>query len=156
MSTIKTQRTTASVRDFLKTVADEDRRKDCQALVRLMERVVQAKGKMWGPSIVGFGDYRYQNASGTNDWFIAGFSPRKRDLTLYLMAGFDRYPALMKRLGKYSTGKSCLYIKSLADVDVAVLEDLVASSTADIKKRGSGAAVAPSKKSTSTKLAARP
>ncbi len=89
---------------------------------------------MWGPSIVGFGHYHYKTASGQeNDWFLSGFSPRKQDLTLYIMAGFDRHDALMTKLGKYKTAKSCLYIKRLADIDARVLEELVAASVTQMK-----------------------
>jgi hypothetical protein len=134
MAKLKTRATGATVQSFLKAVPDEARRKDCETLVRLMKQAVGAEPRMWGPSIVGFGDYRYSYASGReNDWFVAGFSPRKQDLTLYIMAGFARYPSLMAKLGKYKTGKSCLYIKRLADVDMSVLEALVTASATHVK-----------------------
>ncbi len=134
---LKTQKTNASVTAFLKAVADDERRKDCQTLVRIMKRAVGAEPKMWGSSIVGFGHYHYKYASGREgDWFLAGFSPRKQDLTLYIMAGFDRYDALMGKLGKHKTGKSCLYLKRLADVDVAVLEELVSASVKHMTANG--------------------
>ena len=137
MAKLKTQKTNASVSAFLKSIADDDRRKDCQTLVRVMKRAVGAEPKMWGSSIVGFGHYHYRYASGReNDWFLAGFSPRKQDLTLYIMAGFDRYDALMAKLGKHKTGKSCLYIKRLADVDVAVLEELISASVKHMTANG--------------------
>ena len=137
MAKLKTQKTNASVTAFLKSIADDDRRKDCQTLVRIMKRAVGAEPKMWGSSIVGFGHYHYKYASGReNDWFLAGFSPRKQDLTLYIMAGFDRYDALMARLGKHKTGKSCLYLKRLADVDVAVLEELISTSVKHMTANG--------------------
>ena len=137
MTKLKTQKTNASVTAFLKSVTDDDRRKDCQTLVRIMKRAVGAEPKMWGSSIVGFGHYHYKYASGReNDWFLAGFSPRKQDLTLYIMAGFDRYDALMSKLGKHRTGKSCLYLKRLADVDVAVLEDLISASVRHMTANG--------------------
>jgi len=137
MAKLKTQRTAASVPAFLKSIADDDRRKDCQTLVRVMKRAVGAEPKMWGPSIVGFGHYHYKYASGReNDWFLAGFSPRKQDLTLYIMAGFDRYDALMTKLGKHKTGKSCLYVKRLADIDVAVLEELISASVKHMTANG--------------------
>ena len=92
---------------------------------------------MWGPSIVGFGHYHYKYATGReNDWFLAGFSPRKQDLTIYLMSGIDRHDAHLSRLGKYKTAKSCLYIKRLADVDVAVLQELIAESVKHMKANG--------------------
>ena len=131
---IKTQKTERSVSEFLDTVADEGRRKDCQAIVRIMKRAVKAQPKMWGPSIIGFGDHSYKTANGKeNPWFLFGFSPRKQDLTLYIMAGFERHDALMARLGKYKTGGSCLYIKRLADIDAKVLEDLIAASVTQMK-----------------------
>ena len=131
---IKTQKTERSVSEFLATVEDAARRKDCEAIVRIMKRAVEAPPKMWGPSIIGFGDCTYKTANGKeNDWFLSGFSARKQDLTLYIMAGFDRYDALMAKLGKYKTGKSCLYIKRLADIDVRVLEDLIGASVAQVK-----------------------
>ena len=137
MAKLKTQKTNASVSAFLKSIADDDRRKDCQTLVRVMKRAVGAEPKMWGSSIVGFGHYHYKYASGReNDWFLSGFSPRKQDLTLYIMAGFDRYDALMTKLGKHKTGKSCLYLKRLADVDVAVLEELISASVKHMTANG--------------------
>jgi hypothetical protein len=84
---------------------------------------------MWGPAIIGFGSYRYRYASGREgDWFLTGFSPRKKDLSLYVMAGFDRFEELLGRLGRHGRGQSCLYVRSLADVDVEVLEELVGAS----------------------------
>ena len=137
MAKLKTQKTNASVTAFLKGIADDARRKDCQTLVRIMKAAVGTPPKMWGSSIVGFGHYHYKYASGReNDWFLAGFSPRKQDLTLYIMAGFDRYDALMARLGKHKTGKSCLYIKRLADVDVAVLQELISASVKHMTANG--------------------
>jgi hypothetical protein len=134
MAKLQTRKTEATVASFLKAVPDEARRKDCKTLVRLMKKAVGAAPRMWGPSIVGFGDLRYSYASGReNDWFVTGFSPRKQDLTLYIMAGFARYPELMAKLGKFKTGKSCLYIKRLADVDMAVLESLLTASAKHFK-----------------------
>jgi hypothetical protein len=129
MAELKTKPTTASVSDFLAAVDDEERRRDCLAVVKIMQKATGATPKMWGPSIVGFGDHRYKYASGRElDWFLTGFSPRKKDLTLYIMPGFARYEELMASLGKYKTGKSCLYIKRLADVDTTVLRRLVEDS----------------------------
>jgi hypothetical protein len=129
MAELKTKPTTASFSDFLAAVDDEERRRDCLAVVKIMQKATGATPKMWGPSIVGFGDHRYKYASGRElDWFLTGFSPRKKDLTLYIMPGFARYEELMASLGKYKTGKSCLYIKRLADVDTTVLRRLVEDS----------------------------
>jgi hypothetical protein len=135
MAELKTRRTTASVKAFLDTVTDEGRRQDCQALVRMMKHAAGAQPKMWGPSIVGFGDYRYKYPNGReNDWFLVGFSPRKQDLTLYIMAGFDKHDALLTRLGRHKTSKSCLYIKRLSDVDQTVLQELISASIRRLKK----------------------
>jgi hypothetical protein len=131
MAELKTRKTKASVATFLKGV-DEGRRADCEALVKIMKQATKAEPVMWGPSIIGFGDLRYKGASGDMDWFVTGFSPRKRDLTLYLMPGVQRYPELLTKLGKHSTGRSCLYIKRLADVDMTVLRELVTTSVKDI------------------------
>jgi hypothetical protein len=125
----KTKETTESVSAFLDRIADEGRRKDCRAVVDIMQSVTKEEPRMWGTSIVGFGRYHYKGKSGREgEWMITGFSPRKGDLTLYLMGGFDKFPDLMPKLGKYKTGKSCLYIKKLSDVDVNVLRKLVTKS----------------------------
>jgi hypothetical protein len=127
--TLKTQPTDASVEAFIDTVEDEGRRQDCRTVLEIMTRVTGEAANMWGDSIVGLGSYRYRYASGREgDWFLVGFAPRKRDLTLYIMPGFDRYGELMEALGKHKTGRSCLYIKRLADIDLRVLEQLVEAS----------------------------
>ena len=129
MAELKTKPTKQSVKAFLSKVADDTRQKDCQIVLDLMADVTQAKPEMWGDSIVGFGRYRYKYASGREgEWMVTGFSPRKSDLTLYLMGGFDSEPELMTHLGKYKIGKSCLYIRKLADVDLKTLRKLVKSS----------------------------
>jgi hypothetical protein len=129
MAELKTKETAESVSAFLDKVADERRRNDCYAVADIMRAVTKEEPKMWGSSIVGFGRYHYKYESGREgEAPITGFSPRKGDLTLYIMGGFDSSPELMKRLGKYKTGKSCLYIKELEDVDVGVLRKLVAQS----------------------------
>lgn len=132
---LKTKLNDASVDAFLNTVGDEQIRADCFEIAKLMKQVTKAEPKMWGSSIVGFGSYHYKGASGREgDWMLVGFSPRKQNLTLYIMAGFERYDELMKKLGKFSTGKSCLYIKKLADVDKKVLKELVSESVQFMKK----------------------
>lgn len=129
MAEMKTRQTAASVSAFLDAVENEQRRADCRVVADLMRAVTGEEPKLWGPSIVGFGSYHYKYASGREgDWFVTGFSPRKQDLTLYIMAGFDRYDELMAKLGKYKTGKSCLYLKRLSDVDLGVLRELVTAS----------------------------
>ncbi len=135
MAELKTQKTEASVDDFIAAIEDEQRRKDCRAVMAIMKRVTKAAPKLWGTNIVGYGSYHYKYASGQEgDWPLVGLSPRKQNLTVYIMAGFDDYPELMAKLGKYKTGKSCLYLKRLADVDTAVLEKLVAASVKDMKE----------------------
>jgi hypothetical protein len=129
MAELKTKPTGASVSAFLKKIPDANRRRDCAAVAKVMRQVTRARPRMWGPSIVGFGSYRYKYPSGREaEWFLAGFSPRKQNLTLYIMAGFAGYPELMKKLGKYKTGRSCLYVNRLEDVDQRVLKRLVAAS----------------------------
>ena len=129
MAEPKTRPTKVSVAAFLKRLTDEQARADSLTLVALMEKVTGEKAVMWGPGIVGFGTYRCTYANGKQgDWPIAAFSPRKSDLTLYLMGVFDRHPELMKKLGRHRTGKVCLYLKRLADVDMKVLKQLVAAS----------------------------
>ncbi|HRQ24462.1 MAG TPA: DUF1801 domain-containing protein [Anaerolineales bacterium] len=126
---LKTKKTDASVDDFLNAIPDEQTRADCFEIAKIMKQATKSEPKMWGPSIVGFGSYRYKYASGREgEWMLTGFSPRKQNLTLYIMAGFPRHDELLKKLGKFSTGKSCLYIKRLADVDKKVLKELVAES----------------------------
>ena len=132
---LKTKLNDASVNDFLNTIPDEQTREDCFEIVKMMKQVTKAEPKMWGTSIVGFGTYHYKGKSGREgDWMLVGFSPRKQNLTLYIMAGFDRYDELLKKLGKFTTGKSCLYIKKLADVDKKVLKELVSESVKVMKK----------------------
>ena len=122
----KTTRNPASVAGFLASVADPRRRADAEAVTALMAEVTGAEPTMWGTSIVGFGSYRYKYGSGREgEWPAVGVSPRKASLTVYLSAGFDGYDDLLARLGPHSIGKSCLYIKRLADVDEAVLRELV-------------------------------
>ncbi len=135
MAELKTRPNDASVEDFLNGVADEQKRQDCLTLVRIMKQATGEEPKMWGDAIVGFGTYYYKYASGREgDWMQVGFSPRKQNLTLYIMSGFSQYEELMKSLGKHSTGKSCLYIKRLEDVDMPTLEKLVQESVDHVSK----------------------
>ena len=132
---MKTKATGASVKEFLAKIEDPERRKDCEAVAAMMRKATGAAPKMWGSSIVGFGKYHYSYPSGREgDWFVAGFSPRKGDLTLYLMGGLQAHAALMKKLGKHKTGKSCLYIKRLADVDPDVLRTMINKAVAHVAK----------------------
>jgi hypothetical protein len=126
MAEAKTKATKESVTAFLNKVEDQTRREDCFAVLEMMRDVTKEEPQMWGSSIVGFGRYRYKYESGREgEWPVTGFSPRKADLTVYIVPGFDIARDLMKRLGKHKTGKSCLYIKSLADVDRKVLKQLI-------------------------------
>lgn len=135
MAELKTKVNSASVTDFLDKVTDAERRKDCDTVSAMMQKVTGEAPKMWGASLVGFGAYKYTYASGhSGEWLIIGFSPRKSDLTLYIMPGFTDHQELMDKLGKHKTGKSCLYIKKLADVDLKVLEKLMKASVAAMKK----------------------
>ncbi|HEX9641928.1 MAG TPA: DUF1801 domain-containing protein, partial [Candidatus Krumholzibacteria bacterium] len=125
MAELKTQRSTKSVSAFLKSVENPQRREDAIAVCDMMAKITKKKPEMWGTAIVGFGTYHYKYASGREgDWFLVGFSPRKQNLTLYIMAGFSRYDELMAELGKYKTGKSCLYLNRLSDADPKVLKQL--------------------------------
>lgn len=133
MAELKTKATKQSVTEFLNKIPDGQRREDCFALAKIMEEVTGSKPQMWGPSIVGFGNYHYKYESGREgDWLMTGFSPRKQDLTVYVMMGFEKHGALMKQLGKHRTSKSCLYIKRLSDIHVPTLKKLLKSSLKDL------------------------
>ncbi len=136
MSELKTKVNNASVKDFLNSVEDVGRRKDCFEISKMMESVTKAKPKMWGTSIIGFGSYHYKGKSGREgDWMLTGFSPRKQNLTLYLMGGFDSEKNLLDKLGKFKTSVGCLYIKKLDDVDKKVLKELVTASVKKLKSK---------------------
>ena len=135
MSENKTKPTKQTVAAYLKTV-DPKYKDDCKQLVEIMSKVTGEKPKMWGPSIIGFGTYHYVYDSGREgDFMLCGFSPRKAAISVYIMSGFDKERELMEKLGKYKTGKSCLYIKSLDDVHVPTLKKLIASSVKFVKKK---------------------
>lgn len=137
MAELKTKATNASVDKFLASVKDPERRQDCLTVTKIMQQVTKAPPKMWGSSIVGFGDYTYRYESGRElDWFLVGFSPRKEALTLYLMPGSLDFSQALGNLGKYKTGKACLYIKSLADVDQRALKTLVQESVKRVHEIG--------------------
>lgn len=126
MAELQTKLNDASVQDFLNSMEDENKRQDSFKILQIMQDITGEEPKMWGSSIIGFGSYHYQYASGREgDWFQTGFSPRKQSLTLYIMSGFEQYDDLLGKLGKYSTGKSCLYLKKIEDVDMDVLRELV-------------------------------
>jgi hypothetical protein len=134
MAELKTKPTNESVKDFLNRIPEAERREDCFAVAKMMEEITGEKPKMWGPSIVGFGGYHYKYASGREgDWPMAAFSPRKKDLTVYLMMGFEKRAELMEKLGKHNHSKSCLYIKRLSDIHVPTLKKLIKVSVKDLK-----------------------
>jgi len=136
MAETKTRPTGKSVSAFIASIESEQRRKDAKKLLALMKKVTKKPAKMWGPSIIGFGSYHYVYDSGhEGDACVAGFSPRKSALTIYLMPGFAEYGPLLKKLGKVKTGKSCLYIKKLDDIDMPTLEALVVRSVRWVEKR---------------------
>ena len=123
---LKTKLTTASVKAFLDGIKDETRRKDAKAVAALMKRATKSPPRMWGSSIVGFGTYHYKYASGREgDWFVAGFSPRKTNLTLYILPDLHLHTANLKKLGTFTTGKSCIYVKRLSDIHLPTLEKMV-------------------------------
>ena len=123
----KTQPTAVRVEDFISSIDHEKRRADAQTLHQMMQRVSGNPGRMWGASIVGYGDMRYRYATGREgDWFLLGFSPRKTSLSLYLcLGGLEQFSSYLDRLGKHKTGAGCLYINTLADVDLVVLEEMM-------------------------------
>jgi hypothetical protein len=128
MAELKTKRNDASVPAFLRTI-DGPLRDDCRTVLKIMQRETSAEPRMWGTSIVGFGSYHYRYDSGREgDWFLTGVAARKSGLTVYLMSGFAGLKTKLKKLGKHKIGKCCLYIKRLADVDLAVLEALIRDS----------------------------
>ena len=135
MAELKTKKNEASVEGFLNSITDEQRRADCFAVAELMKKVTKAAPKMWGTSIVGFGEYHYKYASGhEGDSCLVGFASRKEALVLYLMMGRDEtFNELLPQLGKYKSGKGCLYIKKLADVDLKVLQALIKCSLTNMK-----------------------
>ena len=126
---IKTKETSASVEDFINAVPDEEKRKDSLVLVRLMQKVTKEKPKMWGSSMIGFGNKRYKSpATGREvDWFKIGFAPRKANISLHLVVDIKKHAAALKKLGRHKTGAGCLYVNKLSDIDLKVLEQLVAA-----------------------------
>ncbi|MEM7380092.1 MAG: DUF1801 domain-containing protein [Bacteroidota bacterium] len=139
MAQNKTIPNSASVTSFLDAVEDQQKREDSYALLDLMKEITGKEPVMWGPSIVGFGSYHYKYDSGREgDMLLTGFSPRKQNLTMYILSGFDRYDYLMQKLGKYKTGKSCLYIKRLSDVDMEVLTELITTAYEYYDKKYNG------------------
>ena len=131
MAELKTQRNDQNIERFLDSVEHPTRRQDSFEVLSLMREITGDQGSMWGDSIVGFGDFSYTNTTKKEyKWFKTGFSPRKQSMTLYIMDGFEAYDEILSRLGKHKTGKSCLYINNLEDVDLVVLRELVEASVA--------------------------
>jgi len=134
--TNKTRPEDTSAEAFIDSIEDPERRADCARIADIMAEATGEPAIMWGTSMVGFGSYHYRYASGREgDFFLTGFAPRKTNISVYIMAGFADFDSLMQRLGKYKTGKSCLYIKRLADIDEAVLVELVAESVAWMRNK---------------------
>jgi len=134
MAELKTQKNDRRVEDFLEKVEHDTRRENSFEILDLMREITGDQGSMWGDSIVGFGEFSYTNSTKKEyKWFKTGFSPRKQNLTLYIMDGFAAYAEILSRLGKYKTGKSCLYINKLADVDLDVLRELIEASLEEME-----------------------
>ena len=136
MAEKKTKQSSASVSAYLNAISDKQKRADCKAIGKMMREATGARAQMWGSSIVGYGSYDYRYASGQQgNWPICGFSSRAQNITIYIMPGFSTFDALMKKLGKYKTGKSCLYIKKLEDVDRKVLKALIDGSVKAMRRK---------------------
>lgn len=136
MAELKTKPTKASVKAFIESIEDGQKRADARKIASMMRRATGARAKLWGASIVGYGSYKYTNSKGEDfEWMLTGYSPRKQALSIYIMPGFANFKRLMSKLGKYKTGKSCLYIKRLSDVDEQVLEQLIGRSVQHMRKK---------------------
>ena len=136
MADVKTKENDKSVTDFINALENEEKRNDCFEIIKIMKEVTNLEPKMWGESIVGFDSYHYKYESGREgDSLVTGFSPRKTNLTIYIVAGFSNYTALLEKLGKFKTGSSCLYIKKLSDIDKNVLKELITQSVKMIKAK---------------------
>ena len=139
MATNKTQPTKLKVSEFIAGIEDRGKRADCKELMKLMREHTGKRATMWGASIVGFGNYHYKYASGREgDFFLTGFAPRKQALTIYIVNGFEAHAGLMEKLGKFKTGRSCLYVKSLDDINREVLADLVKASVVYMRNKYPG------------------
>ena len=134
MAELKTKPNHKSVAAFIQSI-EEKRRDDCKTICDLMKSITGKPPCMWGENIVGFGQYHYKYASGREgDWFVTGFSPRKQNLTIYIMPGFSSYQLLLSKLGKHKTSVSCLYVKKLDDIDIKILKQLITRSVRDMSK----------------------
>ena len=135
MMDLKTKQNEKSVDEFINKIEDLEKKKSSRQILEILKDISKKKAKMWGDSIIGFGKYHYKYASGREgDWMRIGFSPRKQYLTLYIIDGFDKHRELMENLGKYKTGKSCLYIKKLEDIDIDILKELMKKSLLNMEK----------------------
>ena len=136
MAELKTKKNDVSVNDFLNSIEDGQKREDSFEVLEMMKKLSGKEPKMWGGSIVGFGNYQYKYETGREgEWFRVGFSPRKANLSLYIMDGFEKYDKLMGELGQHKTGKSCLYIKRLSDIDKKILQQLIKESLKSFDKK---------------------
>lgn len=134
MAKLKTVETTASVISFVNSIPDVNKRNDCFEIIKIMKQATNMEPKMWGKDIIGFGNYKYKYESGREgEWFLTGFSPRSLNISIYIMTGFNRYKELMKKLGNVKTGKSCLYVKKLEEIDKKILKDIILLSLKDLK-----------------------
>lgn len=139
MAELKTKKNDASVQKYLDAIEDPHRKEDCLKIHRMMQEITDHEGSMWGDSIVGYGSYHYKYESGREgDWFQAGFSNRKQSISIYIMSGFSDYDDLLSELGKHKTGKSCLYIKKLDDIDVSILRKMLETSVKFIQQKYGG------------------
>jgi hypothetical protein len=136
MAELKTKKTNASVAAFLDAVDDKKKRADCKIIAKMMREATGKRARMWGSAIVGFDNYDYIYASGrSGSWLVCGFSPRAQNISVYIMPGFSKFEKLLAKLGKFKIGKSCLYIKSLGDVDEKVLNKLIAASVKEMRRK---------------------
>ncbi|TCK68047.1 uncharacterized protein DUF1801 [Winogradskyella wandonensis] len=133
----KIQENNADVRSFLSEFKNEERYQDLLDIMAIMSDVSGEPAKLWGKQMIGFGSYNYKNKTTEGTWFLTGFSPRKKDISLYIIAGFENNPELLEKLGKHKTGKSCLYINRLSDIDVDVLKILISKSITTTKQKHS-------------------
>ncbi|MEX0722367.1 MAG: DUF1801 domain-containing protein [Gracilimonas sp.] len=136
MAELKTKKNDASIEAYLRAIDDPQRKKDCRKIHEMMQEVTGHEGSMWGESIVGYGSYHYKYESGREgDWMQVGFSNRKQSISVYIMSGFSKYDALLSKLGKHKTGKSCLYINKLEDIDEQILEEMIGTSVEYIQQK---------------------
>ena len=136
MAELKTRKNNASVADFLGEIEDKQKLADCRAIAKMMRAATGKRARMWGKSIIGYDSYDYVYQTGNSGtWPIIGFSPRAQNISIYIMPGFSKFKALMKNLGKYKTGKSCLYIRRLDEIDQKILNKLISASVKEMRKR---------------------